>query len=173
MRARSLIAVAVLIAAGATACGSSSKSPAAVGATGTTTGSTSPAASGAPGGAPTTIKLSGSSGSNFCQLARSDQAAFSGPDLTNGSADLKKEFQNLGKALQDAANEAPSAIKGDFETFITAFKPYLQALAAANYDPTKLNTAALKSLSSTQVDTASQHIEQYFEQVCHITPPTT
>jgi hypothetical protein len=171
MRARSLIAVAVFIAVGASACGSSSKSPTAVGATGTTT-TTSPTASGAPGGAPTTIKLSGSSGSNFCQLARSDQAAFSSPDLSN-PANLKKEYQNLGKALQDAANAAPSAIKGDFETFITAFKPYLQALADANYDFTKVNTDSLKAISSTQVDTASQHIEQYFEQVCHISPPTT
>jgi hypothetical protein len=172
MRTKSLLAVALFVALGATACGSSSKS-----ATGTSTsapgssgGSTSPSDSGST----TTIKLNGSGSSDFCDLARADDKAFSNFDPTSVSAaDLKKQFENLAPALQQAADKAPSEIKGDFETFVNAFKPYLQALADANYDFSKINPTSVSGLESPAVQTASDHIEQYFEQVCHITTPST
>jgi hypothetical protein len=172
MRASSrLMVVAIFVAVGATACGSSSKS-----ATGSTTsnpgsGTTAP---GSTGATPTTKALSGNSGSNFCDLARRDSAAFSARNVAAFRAsDLKKEFENLGPALQQAENIAPNAIKGDFQTFLNAFQPYLKALAAANYDFTKLNAASVQGLGSPQVKAATDHIQQYFTQVCHITTPTT
>ncbi len=168
MRVKSLFAVAILVALGATACGSSSKTS-----TGTATsapGSTSPSG----GGSTTTIKLKGSSSSDFCDLARADDKAFSNVNPTGlSTSDLKKQFENLGPALQQAADKAPKEIKGDFQTFINAFKPYLQALADANYDFTKIKPSSVTGLESPAVRAASNHIEQYFTQVCHITSPTT
>jgi hypothetical protein len=172
MRVKSLLAVAMLVAIGTAACGSSSK-----GSTGSVTsapGSSGATTSSPGGGSTTTIKLSGSSSSNFCDLARADDKAFSNFNPTGLSAsDLKKQFENLGPALQQAADKAPSAIKSDFETFVNAFKPYLKALADANYDFTKIQPSSVSGLESPAVKTASDHIEQYFTQVCHITPPST
>jgi hypothetical protein len=157
MRAKSLFAVVMFIAIGATACGSSSKG-----------------ATGSAGAAPTTGKLTGSSSSNFCDLARADAKAFSDNNPSGMSVDdLKKQYENLGPALQQAADAAPSAIKGDLETFINAFAPYLQALSDANYDFTKIDASSVAGLQSPSVQAASDHIQQYFTQVCHITTPAS
>jgi hypothetical protein len=173
MRVKSLLVVAMLVAIGTAACGSSSNSStgSVTSAPGSSSGSTSSSDS---GGSTTTIKLNGSSSSDFCDLARADDKAFSNVDPTGLSAsDLKKQFENLGPALQQAADKAPSEIKGDFTTFINAFKPYLQALADANYDFTKIQPSSVSGLESPAVQAASDHIEQYFTQVCHITSPTS
>jgi hypothetical protein len=148
MRSRSLVVVTLLVAIGATACGSSSKSA-------------------------TTGALSGSGGGGFCGLARGEQSAFSTPNFAGtGAAQLKKLYENLGTQLQRVESIAPSAIKGDFQTFVNAYQPFLRALAAANYDFTKINYSSLTSLSSPQVKTATANIERYFTQVCHITSTT-
>jgi hypothetical protein len=172
MRAKSMLAVAVFVAIGATACGSSSKSStgSVTSAPGSSTASSGPSG----GGTTTTIKLKGSSSSDFCNLARADDKAFSGANLSSlNSTDLKKDFENLGPALQHAADVAPDAIKGDFHVFINAFVPYLKALADANYDFTKVKPTSVSGLESPAVQAASDHIQQYFTQVCHITSPTT
>jgi hypothetical protein len=76
--------------------------------------------------------------------------------------------------LEQARSAAPDAIKGDFDTFVTAFTPFLNAFAAANYDYTKLTPAAVAGLGTAQVKAASAHITQYMQQVCKITTtPTT
>jgi hypothetical protein len=174
MRAKSLLAVAVFVAIGATACGSSSKNStgSVTSAPGSTTASTTgPSGSGTT---TTTTKLSGSSSSDFCDLARADEKAFSGANAASlSSENLKKDFANLGPALQHAADVAPKAIKSDFEVFINAFKPYLKALADANYDFTKIKPSSVTGLESPGVQAASDHIQQYFTQVCHLTPPTS
>ena len=141
MRVKYLLAVAILLALGATACGSSSKS---------------------------------SSSSSFCNLARADDKAFSNFDPTGKSAaELKQRFQNLEPALQKAADQAPAEIKGDFQTFVNAFKPYLQALADANYDFSKLRASSVAELESPKVQAASDRIGQYFTRVCHFSATTT
>jgi hypothetical protein len=168
MRARSLIAVAVLLAIGASACGSSSKN---------STGSVSsaPTSPGAAGSSsPTTTKLKGSSSSNFCDAARSSDKAFSGSAAASlSAADLKKDYEKLGPELQHITDIAPSAIKGDFQTFVDAFEPYLKALADANYDFAKVDVTKLQGIGSAQVQAASAHITQYLTQVCGLTTPTT
>jgi hypothetical protein len=171
MRAKGLLAVAVFVAIGATACGSSSKSS--TGSVSSAPGSPT-ASNGSSGGTTTTIKLKGSSSSNFCDLARADDTAFNGANVATLSADdLKKDFAKLGPALQHAADVAPSAIKGDFQVFIKAFEPYLKALSDTNYDFTKIKPDSVSGLESPAVQAASAHIQQYFTQVCHLTTPTT
>jgi hypothetical protein len=169
------VAALTLIAVGAAGCGSSSKNAASSSAT---TASTTPPGQGtntstAP---PTTVgTLRGSSGSSFCDLARHDQAAFSSANIATATpAQLKNLYGNLGSALEQARSAAPDAIKGDFDTFVTAFTPFLNTFAAANYDYTKLTPAAVAGLGTPQVKAASAHITQYMQQVCKITTtPTT
>jgi ABC-type transport system substrate-binding protein len=175
VRGFATVGVLMLVVVGATGCGSSSKK----GASGSaTTASSSGQGANASTGSPTTLgTLHGNSGSSFCDLARQDQAAFSSKSFaTMTPAQVKQEYQNLGSALEEARSAAPSAIKGDFDTFVTAFKPFLDVLASVNYDFTKMTPAlAAKlqagsaSLGTAQVNAASAHITQYMEQVCKIT----
>ena len=104
---------------------------------------------------------------------RRDQAAFKGGVLpTSTPADLKKLYSNLGPALDQARSKAPGAIRGDIDTFITAFRPVLKALSDANYDFTKLSPTSFAAIGTPQVRAASEHIRQYETQVCHITTTT-
>ncbi len=174
VRRLGVLAILTVIAVGGAACGSSSKNAASSSAT-TASAAASGQGTNASTAPPTTVALHGNSGSSFCDLARHDQAAFSSPNVaTSTQAQLKSTYEHLGAALEQARNAAPSAIKGDFETLVTAFKPFLRALATGNYDFTKLGPAAFSSLGSAQVKTASAHITQYMRQVCGInSTPTT
>jgi ABC-type phosphate/phosphonate transport system substrate-binding protein len=147
VHARQLVVVAVLVAAGVTGCSSSSKS----------------------------ATLHGLSQSQFCDLARKDRAAFNGATIANASpTQVKDLYAKVRSALHQAQSAAPSAIKGDFDTFMTAYNPYLKALAAANYDLTKMTPTATRLLGTAQVRTASAHITQYLQQMCKLnTTPTT
>ena len=178
MHLRKLAILLVLVAFGAAACGSSSK-----GASGTTSstaagsGSTPTAGGGTTTtGAPTTTgKVSGDSGSNFCDLVRNYVGTFKGTNFT-GTTDLKALYQNVGPALQHAESVAPSAIKPDFQTFLTAFNPILTTLAKYDYDFTKIpqsDYASFQSMGTPAVKAASAHIEAYVEQVCHVSSTST
>ena len=143
MRARQLVVVAVLVAAGVTGCSSSSKSA--------------------------TLTQS-----QFCDLARKDRAAFNGASTAGATpTEVKELFERVGSALDQARSGAPRAIKGDLDTFRTAFTPYLKALAAAKYDSTKLTPAATRLLGASRVRAASAHITQYLQQVCKIETTAT
>jgi hypothetical protein len=138
------VVVAVLVASVVTGCGSSSKSA--------------------------TLTQS-----QFCDLARKDRAAFASATTAGATpTDLKKLYEKAGSVLRQAQSSAPVAIKGDFDTFMTAYNPYLKALAAANYDFTKTTSKATRLLGTAQVRAASARITQYLQQKCKInTTPTT
>jgi len=144
VHARQLVVVAVLVAAVVTGCSSSSKSA--------------------------TL-----SQSQFCDLARKDRAAFNGASVENASpTQVKNLYEKVHSGLDRAQSGAPSAIKGDFDTFMTAYNPYVKALAAANYDSTKLKSSATRLLGTSRVRAASAHITQYLQQACKIAAtPTT
>jgi hypothetical protein len=168
-----LIAVSALVAIGLAACGSSSKGASGSNNSSTTTAPSS-ATTSAPSGTPTTQKVSGNSNSNFCQEVRNSENAFKPISPTSINPDsIKTEFENVGSQLQKAVDAAPNEIKPDFETFIHAYQPYLDALKAANYDFTKINFASLTQLDSASVKAATAHLEAYFTQVCHVTTPTS
>jgi hypothetical protein len=159
VRALRLVVVVVLVAVAATACGSSSKNA--------TSSSTS---------TPTTTgSFNGPSGNVLCGLARNGTAAFGGSGITAATpAELNKLYQNLGPALDQARSAAPSGLKSDFDTFITAYKPFLNAITTPGYDVRNLPRSALLRLASPQVKAASTRITQYMRQVCKVTTtPTT
>ena len=91
-------------------------------------------------------------------------------------ADLKKLYSNLKSTLDDAESIAPSTIKPDFQTFVTAFTPILNTLAQYNYDFSKIPPSAyagFQGMDTPAIKAASAHIEQYVEQVCHVSPTST
>jgi hypothetical protein len=163
--------VIVIVLVGATACGSSSKSVAGS-ATSTTSAKTSVPGSTASTAPPTTGSLSGSGSSRFCDLART-QNAFVAPSASPTTpVDFKKVYANLGPELQRIGSVIPGAIKSDYDTFVAAFDPFLKAIAAANYDFTKVSPTVFQALSSPQVKAAGTAIRQYITQVCKVTPTT-
>ena len=177
LSARKLLLTVALIAVTGAACGSSSKT-----ATNSTTATTA-ASSGSPTTAsgqtatttPTTKSFSGSSGSSFCDLARTEKAAFNDNKsiATKTPADIKALYGKLVPALENAANQAPSAIKSDFQIYVTELKKIDAALAAAQYNFQNLDPTKLATFNTPQLETAAANIQKYFTQVCHITAATT
>ncbi len=172
--ARGLIAIVALVAISAAACGSSSKNAAT-----STTPTTVASGAGTPttvAGTPTTApskSYSGSSGGDFCSLIRNDQDAFNNSDIaTKTPDDLKSVYTKLVPALEHAESVAPSAIKGDFKTFVTFFKQLNAAFASAGYNFQNLDPTKFANLDTPAIKTASADIEQYVTQVCHVTTPT-
>jgi len=145
---RFVVAV-ILVMVGAAACSSSSKS-----ATHIST-------------APTIVRPPNSSRpTGFCGLFAMDQTAFNGAQsAVTTPAQLKKLYDNLGAALDEARDVAPSAIKRDMDTFVTALTTFLNELAAANYDSRKLAPTALVVLETPTLKDASAHIDQYMQRI--------
>jgi hypothetical protein len=172
MLARKLTVVIALVAVAATACGSSSKSSASKSTSPTSPSATTAASAGSSATTTPSKSYSGSSGSNFCDLARKDESAFNAKGFTGTAPDLKKLYGNLEPALEEAQSKAPDAIKADFATFVTAFKQVIKAFADANYDVTKISPTAFAGFADPKIKAASDHITQYISQVCRVTPTT-
>ena len=155
-----LVTAVVLIATG---CGGSSKKP-----------SASPTTAPATTQATATSALPKFATSKNCaqlaalgtKMSQATQAA-SGK---GGSASLTDEA----KAFQAMASAAPSEIRGDFETFATAFNNYAQALAKAGYKPGTVPNAsqlaqmmkAVKAFSAPELQTAVQHLTAWAQKNC-------
>lgn len=90
----------------------------------------------------------------------------------NGLGSLNDEA-NVFKAL---ASAAPSEIRGDFETFASAFTAYAQALSKAGLKPGKTPTAAqiaaltaaAKSFSTPKLQAAERHLAAWGQKNCGI-----
>jgi hypothetical protein len=174
--ARKLLLTVALVMVTAAACGSSSK---------TADSTTAPSTTAASAGTPTTASgpaatqpdqsFSGSSSSSFCDLARKDKATFNdNPNIaTKTPADLKALYGKLVPALEHAASVAPSAIKSDFEVYVTSIKKIDAALAAAQYNFQNMDPTKLAGFATPGLKTAAARLQQYFAQVCKITLPTT
>ena len=159
-RARRRIAAALLAAVAMAGCGSSGKKA-----------TTTTAAASAAVTTLTTVKATG--GGSFCTkvadainngVSKAAQAFQQGrtPDQ------LKTEFEQTRKAEQDALSGAPSEIKADLQVLISASNKVFDALSAANYDFTKVDPAALSSVNTPAVQTASQHVTAYVKDHCGI-----
>jgi hypothetical protein len=85
-------------------------------------------------------------------------------------------LQNEADVLQGLANAAPSDIRGDFQTFATAFTGFLHALEKAGYKPgsTTPPTAAqaakfakaAQAFDTPKLTKAEQHLEAWGKQNC-------
>jgi hypothetical protein len=173
-----LVAVLALVVAVAAGCGggkkkSSAPPTTAAGATTTaaaTTAATTTTAAAAP-------KFT--STKNCAQLmalgAKVSQA------LQSSSGSASSRVDNEVNAFKALASAAPSEIRGDFQTFATAFAAYAQALAKAGFKPGKVPTAAqiaamttaAKSFSTPKLAAAEQHLSAWAQQNCGVPKTTT
>lgn len=159
MRAKTVVAIAILgVLLGA--CGGSSGS--------------STKAKSASTSAKTSGKASGGGGGEFCTAARNAPNAFrqSSADLAT-PAGTKKYFDQAKSFIDQVVSITPSAIKGDMQTLATAMGQIVSRLAAVNYDFRKLDASQMQTLSSPQLSAASTHIQQYLASTCGITPSTS
>jgi len=109
---------------------------------------------------------------NCLQLAA--LAAQISKSMEASSGNLQATITNEEKVLQALASAAPSQIRGDFETFATAFKGYAQVLAKSGYKlgaaPTASQvaqlTAASKALDAPKVQAAEQHLTAWARTNC-------
>ena len=95
----------------------------------------------------------------------------------NGLSSLNDEA-NIFKAM---ASAAPSDIRGDFETFASAFSAYAEALSKAGFKPGKTPTAAQiaaltkasQSFNTPKLQAAEQHLAAWGQSHCGIGSTTT
>jgi hypothetical protein len=154
-----IAAVALIAMVGG--CSSKSKSTATAGST-----SSSDAAVATDSASPTKVVATG--GGNFCkQVAQSMNAAnvsAAGSDTTS----IKQSVQQYQALKSIVLKSAPGAIKGDLTTLFGAVDKMYSALAAANYDYSKLDPTILTSLENPAVLTAEQHVNDYIKNTCGI-----
>ncbi|MGZ4409357.1 MAG: hypothetical protein ACXVY6_11280 [Gaiellaceae bacterium] len=162
----SLLAV-VLLAVG-TACGGSAKKSASP----TTTAAAATTQSKSKSKSTSTVNQSFGSAKNCVQLgalgAKIAQA------MQSSSGDAQASIANEAKALQALASAAPAEIRGDFETFASAFTAYVQAFAKVGLKPGKAPTAAqlaqmgtaAKALSTPKLQAAEQHLSAWAQKNC-------
>ena len=123
-----------------------------------------------PTGPSTTAHFSGSSSSTFCNQVRSLQNT----TKVNPSADLKTTFQAFDSVASQVGSSAPSAIKADIVILIEGLRKLRDALAAANYDFTKVDPATLQSLQDPKFKASTDRVNAYVQQVCGVnTTPTS
>jgi hypothetical protein len=116
----------------------------------------------------TTKASSGDGGGGaYCGLA----AKYSGLQNFNPSGDaasIRATLENAKAALDESVRVAPSEIKADVRVIADAFGPFIEALAKANYDFTKLNPQdpAFAKIQDPQVTAASQRITAWAKAHC-------
>ena len=165
MRAGITLGVAIALIAAASGCGGGGKKAASTttAAAATTSSTSTQAAKSTPsfGSAHNCTQLK----SLGVQVAKS---------LQTTSGDVQATVANEDAVLKALAQAAPSEIRGDFQTFETAFHTYAQALAKiklkAGSVPTAAQIAALttasKSLSAAKLQAAEQHLAAWAQKNC-------
>lgn len=165
MRAAFALGIAVALVAAASGCGGGGKKSASTttAAAATTSTATKQAASTTP---------SFASAHNCSQLrALGTQVAKS---LQTTAGNVQATVQNEDAVLQALAQAAPSAIRGDFETFANAFHVYFQAIAKLKLKAGSVPTAAqiaeltkaAQSLNTAKLQAAEQHLSAWAQQNC-------
>ena len=81
---------------------------------------------------------------------------------------IKQDVQQEQALESQILKAAPNAIKPDLVTIFGATDKLYAALAAANYDYSKLDAASVDSLETPQVTTAEQNITSYMKNTCGI-----
>jgi hypothetical protein len=108
--------------------------------------------------------------------AMSGMAAKAAAALEANPGNSSKALQTEAAELQTLTNAAPSAIKGDLQTFSTAFSSFLGTLQKSGYNvgsktpPTAAQAAtlakAVKSLETAKLKQAEQHLGAWARQNC-------
>ena len=144
--------------------------------------SSSSVATGSPAAlsSPTTAKAASSSSGSSGGVSASQLAGFCGQATATQLANLSQSFATAMSSVQDPStlqtnlnnlkkvvSQAPSAIQGDLNTFVTYYGKFIQILAQDKNDPSKLGTD-VQSISGNQqqLSAAGQRIQAYYQSHC-------
>ena len=112
-------------------------------------------------------KSSGGS-SAYCGL----ESKYSGLEdsFTPGTdaATLRTSLETAKDALAEAVKVAPSEIKADVKLIADAYSPFIEALAKANFDFTKINPQdpAFANIQKPEIAAAGQRVEAWSKANC-------
>jgi hypothetical protein len=159
--ARFAALVAVAVAFAFTACGGGSNAKRASPASPTTL-----ALSAGDTTQPVDTSFTGAGSDDYCRLARDYSDSSKKFDAPNSPDQLRAVFQEAQNDINSALAVAPPEIKADVQTIATGLDSIVKAMEAANYDVTRLATTP-PSLPP-NFDAASQRIDAYTSNVCHL-----
>jgi len=166
MRAVLALGTAVLLVVLASGCGGGGKKAASETTTAAAKKSTTSTAAGK------------SSTPSFARTHNCGQLAALGAQVAKSlqttSGDFEATVANEDKVLQAMTQAVPSEIRGDFQTFASAFHTYFQAIAKLKLKAGAVPTAAqiaemanaTKSLSTVKLQAAEQHLSAWAQANC-------
>ena len=153
-----LATVTAVVVVGCSSSGSKSSSTVSAGSSATTVRGAAPAAS--PSGA----SLAYCSDVNPSNLSNLSQQFAATAQAVQDPSTLQKNLDQLKKYV----SEAPSAIQGDLNTYVTYYGKFVQILAKDKNIPAQLGTDMQSiSANASQLEAAGQHIAAYYQQHCH------
>jgi len=152
---------AVALVALVSGCSAKSKSTATAGSS-----SSSGAVAATDSASPTKVVATG--GGNFCKQVADSLNATNVSAAGGDTTTIKQDVQRYQALKGSVLKSAPGAIKGDLVTLFGAVDKMYSALAAANYDYSKLDPSVLTSLEDPAVATAEQHVNDYIKTTCGI-----
>jgi len=177
---RLFVAGVTAVAIGTLAVGCNSNSPKSTAAGSTATASASASATdtaaasatAAPTSSAPSAKPGSGKGSSFCKELE-QLAAYSnsiGDDATDTPDQMKKTVELYNGVKSSLEKSAPAEIKPDLTTLFNYLDQFYGALAKANYDFSKIDPAALATLTAnaSQLEAAGNHVTDYVQTACGI-----
>jgi hypothetical protein len=122
-----------------------------------------------PSTTPTKVVATG--GGKFCQQVAdsvNNQAEKDAALGASGTDSLKQSVEDFKSLEGSVLKSAPNAIKPDLVTLFGALDQFYSALAAANYDFTKISPSVEAPLQAPAVVAAEQNVDNYLKNTCGI-----
>jgi hypothetical protein len=126
------------------------------------------AAAALPSDTPSKVVATG--GGKFCQQVASEVNSNVAKEAATGTGvdSIKTSVQDFKSLEGSVLKSAPGAIRPDLVTLFGALDQFYAALAAANYDFTKINPSVEAPLEAPAVQAAEQRVESYLKTTCGI-----
>jgi hypothetical protein len=134
----------------------------------TAAASNSSAAAALPSDTPSKVVATG--GGKFCQQVADSVNNNVAKEAASGTGvdSIKASVQSFKSLEGSVLKSAPGAIKPDLVTLFGALDQFYSALAAANYDFTKIDPSVEAPLETPAVQAAEQHVDAYMQNTCGI-----
>jgi hypothetical protein len=109
-------------------------------------------------------------GGKFCQqVAQSvNNSALRAAATANAADSIKASVQGFKILESSVLKSAPGTLKPDLVTVFGALDQFYTALAAANYDYTKMNASVMAPLDTPAVQAAEKRLDAYMKDTCGI-----
>jgi hypothetical protein len=126
------------------------------------------AAAALPSDTPSKVVATG--GGKFCQQVAAEVNNNVAKEAATGTGvdSIKTSVQDFKSLEGNVLKSAPGAIKPDLVTLFGALDQFYAALAAANYDFTKIDPSVEAPLEAPAVQAAEQRVDAYMKDTCGI-----